>query len=711
MVWRLIFIQLLWLSISESRHYSFQQEGKTIFSSHMAHLALPLEVVNLKTAVQHVHKLADHVLRAKANDTISAAAPEIIPLAELLADEYLDLENKLSDVLHFFTDHSLDPQPLPSTREVRNAGTDNPSQTTFDMEAHDKLVKMYEEIFMPISAIYEESMKNDTEDAESNTLPPETTTVMSSVMPRRHAWSRKRSLRSSIHPDAYPDVRDIPFFKNYRPPNNLAGSGRPKRFIGGLIAGILASIGTTTLFGLFEGEKITELGNALADTNARQQAMIHLIDSNSKEIQTNRLALDTLASAVDGIAKVVEIDHWVSKMHTIVIVARHEIQKVHQALDLYVRTLQAASQDRMAFGLLSKEGAEAALATITDMAKKQNLAPILSSAQQIHQLATSFVLTESGLTLLVHCPLASDLNVYELYRFKSFPLPIGDDVFGHLYSPKSLIALGTPDQNGHQTYAEMDDVELSLCTKLNRIYICPHRQVISRPSRASCLYSLFMGNHQSSLEHCRLHLTTQDDDVVLPISKDTFISYTKKPSTYSVNCYMNNTKSSGHQLTEFTQFTVQPGCIASLPKYKVQPQSDLYYTAQPKSYQWTLPSLDWLKKDMSIKDLTEAVHKLDKIHGLPPIDPQQADILRQLQTPFHQKPTNWMSIGLAIFAVLGVATLCLCAYCRAWCKKSLTEQHPQAALFAPAPVYSVPPVSSYQHLLKAEAVDPATLPT
>ena len=178
---------------------------------------------------------------------------------------------------------------------------------------------------MPISTIYEEHMKNASEDAESNTLPLETTTVLTSAMPCLHAWSRKRSLRSSIHPDAYPDVRDIPFFKNYRPPNNLAKSSRPKRFIGGLIAGILASIGTTTLFGLFDGEKITELGNALADTNARQQAMIHLIDSNSKEIQTNRLALDTLASAVDGIAKVVEIDHWVSKMHTIVIVSRHEI--------------------------------------------------------------------------------------------------------------------------------------------------------------------------------------------------------------------------------------------------------------------------------------------------------------------------------------------------------------------------------------------------
>ena len=217
-----------------------------------------------------------------------------------------------------------------------------------------------------------------------------------------------------------------------------------------------------------------------------------------------------------------------------------------------------------------------------------------------------------------------------------------------------------------------------------------------------------MGNHQASLEHCRLHLTTQDDDVVLPISKDTFVSYTKQASTYSINCYTSNTKSHGHQLTEFTQFSLEPGCIAELPKFKVQPQSDLFYTAQPKSYQWTLLSLDWLKKDLSMKDLTAAVKKLDKIHGLTPIEPQQADILKKLSTPFYYKPTNWVSISIAMFAASCVVILCFCAYCRAWCKKQ-AEQHPQAPLFCPVPGYSVPAVSSYQHLLKAQWGDPEPL--
>ena len=232
-------------------------------------------------------------------------------------------------------------------------------------------------------------IEEEEEKEETTIMPPQSFRSA----PRRHSWGNERSLRSSIQSVNYPDVRDNPFFNN----NHAEAKNRPRRFIGGLIAGILAAFGTTTLFGLFEGEKIDELGKALQTT---QEAMIHLLQANSKDIQTNRLALDTLAAAVDGIAKVVETNHWVQKIQTIVIVTRHEIQKVHQALDLSVRVLQAAGQHRLAFGILSKAGAEAALAEITSMSKKQNLDPILANAQQIHQLSTSFVLTEKGLTYL-----------------------------------------------------------------------------------------------------------------------------------------------------------------------------------------------------------------------------------------------------------------------------------------------------------------------
>ena len=274
-------------------------------------------------------------------------------------------------------------------------------------------------------------------------------------------------------------------------------------------------------------------------------------------------------------------------------------------------------------------------------------------------------------------------------------MAIGEEIFGHLYSEKSLIALGAEDQNGFEQYAEMDDVELSLCNKLNRIYVCPHRTVITRPSKQSCLFSLYNGNQEAAIKHCRLHLTTQADDMVMAISKDRFVSYTKNPTTYTINCYCNNTKISGLQLAGIQEFTVDEGCIAELPKFKVQPQSDLYYTLPPKAFQWTLPSLDWIQADMSVKDLSEAVKKLESLNGIPPIDPNQAAIITKLHQPFyHDKPRliTMTSVGVCILVVM---LLCLCAYGRAWCCR-----HRLQSLQTPPPVY--PPPVVYREVSKAD---------
>ena len=75
MPWKTVFIAILWIALSHARHYSFQKEGTAIFSSHMAHLAIPLEVVNLKAALSQFYNLATHVITAKNNATIHAAAP------------------------------------------------------------------------------------------------------------------------------------------------------------------------------------------------------------------------------------------------------------------------------------------------------------------------------------------------------------------------------------------------------------------------------------------------------------------------------------------------------------------------------------------------------------------------------------------------------------------------------------------------------------
>ena len=69
-----------------------------------------------------------------------------------------------------------------------------------------------------------------------------------------------------------------------------------------------------------------------------------------------------------------------------------------------------------------------ALNKIKSMAKERQLTPVLQTAQQIHQLDTSFLTSEDGVTLLLYIPLASEDTVFQLKGFTSFPLQNGDNV-------------------------------------------------------------------------------------------------------------------------------------------------------------------------------------------------------------------------------------------------------------------------------------------
>ena len=86
-------------------------------------------------------------------------------------------------------------------------------------------------------------------------------------------------------------------------------------------------------------------------------------------------------------------------------------------------------------------------------------------AQQIHQLETSFLTSEDGVTLLLHIPLTLEDTVFKFKRLTSFPLQIGDNVYGHRHADKTLIALGTTDINHKPSYVELDEVDLTLCHK------------------------------------------------------------------------------------------------------------------------------------------------------------------------------------------------------------------------------------------------------
>lgn len=613
----------------ESRHYSFTTEGPILFSSSMAHIAVPLQVKPIEDSLPLIHRLVSHVNKmAKKHPSIH----QLEALSHVVTEEFTSMSDKLNDVFLFFLKHS-DALPEPLFRKSEN----NKTERAEDSKAS-RRIEVLRFGGVEAAKAYE-------------------------FLKRKEQYKAPEDEEIPI--SSLPQVADLPVWKTIKIKSKR--QKRKKRFFGGLVAGLLAAIGTSTLFGLFEGSKIEQLGQTLQSTISRQEQMIHLLDQEDEEIRTNRLAIKVLSSAVASIEEVVTENSWLNEVQSITLIVRHELMKVNRALNLYVDAIQAASNHRLAYGVLSFEAAQKALNDIITMAEKKQLTPILQTPHQIHQLPTSFLTSEDGVTLLLHVPLASEDTVFSLKRFTSFPLSIGKDVFGHIHADKTLIALGSPDINHKPSYVELDEVELTLCHKFYSIYICPHSRVISRPTRPSCLHALYHGEHEAAIKLCKLHLSTDDEDTVIPLSQHNFVSFTKKPAVYAMNCHANSTIQSGLQLYGIQTITVPEGCQAILPKYKIHAASDIYYSAPPKAFTWTIPPLKWLEADMSITDLSSAVKKLEGMKGLPKIDPHQVELVKRMSVPVYENTGHQISWVLAGIAALGCSLVVLGVCAKAWC--------------------------------------------
>ena len=97
------------------------------------------------------------------------------------------------------------------------------------------------------------------------------------------------------------------------------------------------------------------------------------MDTHHEEIGTKRLTIKVLSSTVETIEKYVKQNVWINELQSITEIIRHEIMKVDKALDLYVDAIQAASNHRMAYGVLSFKAATEALNKIKSMAKYRQL--------------------------------------------------------------------------------------------------------------------------------------------------------------------------------------------------------------------------------------------------------------------------------------------------------------------------------------------------
>ena len=76
---------------------------------------------------------------------------------------------------------------------------------------------------------------------------------------------------------------------------------------------------------------------------------------------------------------------------------------------------------------MTKEGATIALTEIKKLPRSRGLVPVINKPQQFSQLETSCMLTDNGINLVIHLPLASDETTLSIYNRIKYNITINDN--------------------------------------------------------------------------------------------------------------------------------------------------------------------------------------------------------------------------------------------------------------------------------------------
>ena len=453
----------------------------------------------------------------------------------------------------------------------------------------------------------------------------------------------KRSVPSdphSLHPKAHPNH-----------PYPVIRALRQKRFVGAIIASMLTSIGIGSIFGAIDQTQISSIRENVNNVSKKTNLVFHEVQANSAAIMCNRNKVGGLEDISKMLVKFQTIQHFKENGMLLFMLMNEAYARVHSSLDEYISIVEAAQVHRFHPGTLSRQGAIDSFHEVTSLAKLKGLSPVIKTPQQMSQLETSFYFTASGITLLVEIPLTSDQTTFSLFRFNALPMKLADNVFLELIPDNEIIAIGEPESiSGRPRYVELSLLDLSVCNKLGKIYICKDQQIVSKPNAHSCLYALFEGLQEDAQLACKVGLKGKKKDQVVAIGPDKFRYYSVNPSSYFLHCH-NGSMIRGQQLSAITDITIPENCYAETSQFILHRLSDLDHHLAPKHYRWNLPFLSFLNTS-SISNLGDAIKKIETLPGAPPITQATYREWERINKPFY---ANHYSNIILIIALLGLA--------------------------------------------------------
>ena len=415
---------------------------------------------------------------------------------------------------------------------------------------------------------------------------------------------------------------------------------RKKRFAQFLL-GLFGGAFTATIFGILNGQKLESLNSQLQATNSRQASLIHIMQKSLLQQQRQNTAITDLENLTSQLTSLLAEQEANINLIEISLVLQHTLHTCEEFMDRYLAIIHAATTShRLAYGVISYKEGTHLISQLTKKARKQHMHLAITSPAHLLQVEVTILFLDDGLRLALHIP-AYKGQFFKLFKYHPSAMKL-NDLYVFVKPEKNFLAIDNQDD----TFIELDQASLSTCNKIHSLFICDHITVVSKPSKKSCLNSLFQSKANEVAQFCQLQIKPAQDEVV-SLSKNAYISYTKEPVSVKMIC--SNSSTFNYQLNHLQRFNVDPNCMVELPNYKVYGIQDSEVSANVRDFIWPLNTTDLLPSLDLAK--VNALFAASKNVSLPPFDPHQLKAIQDLEK--QSKQSGYHTIGF--FTVLGIS--------------------------------------------------------
>ena len=455
---------------------------------------------------------------------------------------------------------------------------------------------------------------------------------------------------------------------------------RRRRFVGVAIGvAAVAAVGATgTFLGLYNTIQLGMLQAEVRSQGRIMKALVHHVNDIDVLLSRHGSAINALQAWVT--AEAIYTTAMIKDVQKTQLIAAC-VDAIHEMGEDYLAITSALMHHRLSLHAISEPSLRDALANFSATADSLGFGLLVNSVSDALQCEASFAATKEGLDIFLHVPLAGIDDHLALYQHLEVPVQVTDDVFMTFRPSQDLLAISRDEGR----FKQMSMGQLTQCSKLGQIYLCPHENVVRKAHSlrssdpSACLFFLFKQDYGRINDSCPIHLLGPTDAAAAILSTE-FLLSSRTRHVGKVTC--PDGSSTRFSAEHVTRVVVPPGCRADTDSWTASAALDLTVQARTIVFGWA-GDLSALLRHIDLAAYSRLRAKLP--FSPVPVESRQAAEWTQAQLDVEQlgvfaSGSSLKSVVALAFAVVGVLlALAVAAIITfLWCRRC--RNRPQAPL-------------------------------